>query len=200
MQRDSSSKVCLGLQKESSSKGAFGLRIGESRVKYEYDSPSEAHRSRLYFRDHKEKHNYSDRIHIDEKYEVLLENINFTIKSGEKWAIMGREGSGINALFLSLLGETHLLRGKVKLSGTTNYVSWDRRFFLEASLRENIILGKEFLIDKYIEILEACELDIEAFQDYDQLILVEGAINISTFEQLKILLARMLYQGGEIYL
>ena len=113
---------------------------------------------------------------------------------------MGREGSGINALFLSLLGETHLLRGKVKLSGTTNYVSWDRRFFLTSSLRENVILEKEFLIEKYIEILEACELDIEAFQDYDQLVLVEGAINISTFEQLKILLARMLYQGGDIYL
>ena len=138
--------------------------------------------------------------HEKQERTQVLDHIDMVIKPGQVVGQMGSNKSVINNFFLSLMGETELSTGSIKITGKMNYLSLQRSFFLETSVRENITQNEEWDQKKYEYILELCDLNLANFEDYDQVTVLEGAVNFSQDSQKKIQQSRMLYQGGDIFL
>jgi ABC-type multidrug transport system fused ATPase/permease subunit len=71
-----------------------------------------------------------------------LMNISFQVPKGKLVAIVGSVGSGKSSLLSALLGEMHLLGGKINVVGDISYCD-QRPWVVNASLKDNIIFGKE---------------------------------------------------------
>jgi ATP-binding cassette subfamily F protein 3 len=64
----------------------------------------------------------------------LFENVTFTVGSGEKWGVVGRNGTGKTTLFKLITGETHPTRGTVaRVSGLRFSLMEQHREFAEAT-------------------------------------------------------------------
>ncbi|WP_216689958.1 ABC transporter ATP-binding protein [Hymenobacter siberiensis] len=86
---------------------------------------------------------------------VVLQDVNFTIKKGEKIGFIGSSGSGKTTLMNLLLRFYSQQGGDIKVDGvplTAEYTeAWHRlvgyvkqdTFLMESSLRDNIVLGEE---------------------------------------------------------
>ena len=76
------------------------------------------------------------------KARTVLRGINVTISPGEKVALMGREGSGRKQLFLSIIGEIFMEkgRGSMQTHGKIGYVDGNNLFFIHSSIKNNIIM------------------------------------------------------------
>lgn len=51
-----------------------------------------------------------------------LQNVNFTLRSGELMVVIGYVGSGKTTLLKSILNETKLVRGDMEIKGRVAYV------------------------------------------------------------------------------
>eukprot|EP00246_Nothoceros_aenigmaticus_P013792 TRINITY_DN4941_c0_g1_i1.p1 TRINITY_DN4941_c0_g1~~TRINITY_DN4941_c0_g1_i1.p1 ORF type:complete len:1023 (+),score=185.59 TRINITY_DN4941_c0_g1_i1:213-3071(+) len=136
-----------------------------------------------------------------EEEKSSLTNINLTIPPGHLVAVVGKVGSGKTSLLSALLGEMPKLKGKVKVSGTTAYVS-QGAWIQNGSIMDNILFGKPLDVAKYQEILRICQLqqDLAQFQFGDQTEIGERGINMSGGQKQRIQLARALYQDCDTYL
>lgn len=84
-------------------------------------------------------------------------SINLQIEQGTLVALVGTVGSGKSSLLSALLGEMSKITGEVNVCGRIAYVpqtSW----ILNATLKENILFGKEFDQDLYERVIDACAL------------------------------------------
>jgi branched-chain amino acid transport system ATP-binding protein len=86
---------------------------------------------------------------------VVLEDINFALKSGENVSIIGRNGVGKTTLLATVMGHTRLHKGDVRLAGSSiarlpiyqralaglGYVPQEREIFPSLSVRENLEIG-----------------------------------------------------------
>jgi ATP-binding cassette subfamily C (CFTR/MRP) protein 4 len=87
----------------------------------------------------------------------FLNNISFSVESGELMAITGEVGSGKSLLLLTLLGELPSSSGKIEISGKMFYVSQEPWIF-STTLKQNILFGKPYDPDRFDKIIEVCEL------------------------------------------
>lgn len=62
------------------------------------------------------------------------------------------------------------------------------------------MLSKQFYPTLYWGILDRIDLNVKNFQGEDHIQVLEDGNNFSTTDKRKILVARMLYQGGDIFL
>ena len=84
-------------------------------------------------------------------------SINLQIHQGTLVAIVGTVGSGKSSILSALLGEMNKITGEISVCGHIDYVpqtSW----ILNATLKENILFGKEFNQVLYERVIEACAL------------------------------------------
>jgi len=125
----------------------------------------------------------------------------FKAKPGELCFVIGPTGSGKSSLLMALLGELNIVEGDIALSGKVAYVEQEPWLFV-GSVRDNIILNKEFDEDLYGEVTQVCclETDLEALSDKDQTIIGPKGTNLSGGQKARIALARALYSKSEIYL
>jgi branched-chain amino acid transport system ATP-binding protein len=86
---------------------------------------------------------------------VVLEDIDFALKSGENVSIIGRNGVGKTTLLATVMGHTRLHKGDVRLAGSSiarlpiymralaglGYVPQEREIFPSLSVRENLEIG-----------------------------------------------------------
>lgn len=131
---------------------------------------------------------------------AVIKDVSFHVRQGEKICVIGREGSGKDDLFLSIISELELIRGIVSRRGKVAYLNMKNPSFLKATIRENITLGAEFDKDKFVEILEIVGLNLDKYNGRDLTEIVEGERNISKQDKKKVLLARLLYTDAEIML
>jgi len=97
----------------------------------------------------------------------VLKDINFEIKKGEFFGIVGRNGSGKSTMLKILGGIYQPNKGEVKVSGTlTPFIELGIGFNPELTGRENVFLNGAILgltrkevTRKYDEIVEFAELD-----------------------------------------
>ena len=110
-------------------------------------------------------------------------------------------GSGKSTLLSVIAGEMPVSGGNIQCCGTTAYVP-QMPWVFSGTLRENILFGRPFDFDKYIETIRACALeeDIEGFPDKDQVIVGERGDRLSGGQQVRISLARAVYADCDIYL
>jgi ABC-type multidrug transport system fused ATPase/permease subunit len=84
-------------------------------------------------------------------------SINLKIHQGSLVAVVGTVGSGKSSILSALLGEMNKTDGEVNISGTIAYVPQTAWIF-NATLKDNILFGKEFNQILYEQIIEACAL------------------------------------------
>ncbi|MED6244508.1 hypothetical protein ATANTOWER_013762, partial [Ataeniobius toweri] len=130
-----------------------------------------------------------------------LHRINLRIKRGSLVGICGSVGSGKSSLLSALLGQMTLVEGRVAACGGFAYVS-QHAWILNDSLKENILFGNEFDLDRYNAVLEACCLlpDLAELPYGDMTEIGERGANLSGGQRQRVSLARALYSDRPILL
>lgn len=133
--------------------------------------------------------------------EADLKNINLAVKKGELVAIVGQVGSGKSSLISALLGDMEKLNGQVNVDGTIAYVP-QMAWIQNATLRDNILFGKELDEKLYDKVIHACALnaDLAILPAGDKTEIGEKGINLSGGQKARVSLARAVYSGADIYI
>ncbi len=96
-----------------------------------------------------------------------LQDINFTVKKGESWGLIGKNGSGKSTLLKLISGIITPYTGSVKVTGSISpLIELGAGFDPELTARENIYLNsallgysKQFVNDHFYEIVKFAELE-----------------------------------------
>ena len=123
------------------------------------------------------------------------------VQHGDLCCIVGKVGAGKSSMLLSLMGEIDKLNGSVSLSGTISYAA-QSACVLNATVRENILYGKEYDEARYERVVQACALveDIANLEAGDQTQIGEKGISLSGGQKQRVGLARAVYHEADIYL
>ncbi|CAN6208441.1 unnamed protein product [Urochloa humidicola] len=132
---------------------------------------------------------------------IVLRDISLQLQKGLFIAIVGEVGSGKSSLLNSVIGETRVVSGSINACGSMAYVP-QVPWILSGSLRDNILLGKEFDPRRYEEVIQACALDVDisAMARGDMSYIGEKGTNLSGGQRARLALARALYQNSDVYL
>ena len=98
---------------------------------------------------------------------LALKNINFTVKRGESWGLIGKNGSGKSTLLKLISGIIRPYQGSVTVNGSISpLIELGAGFDLELTARENIFLNgallgysKRFIESHFQEIVDFAELN-----------------------------------------
>eukprot|EP01117_Protostelium_nocturnum_P005317 TRINITY_DN1935_c0_g2_i1.p1 TRINITY_DN1935_c0_g2~~TRINITY_DN1935_c0_g2_i1.p1 ORF type:complete len:1401 (-),score=492.82 TRINITY_DN1935_c0_g2_i1:3171-7373(-) len=131
----------------------------------------------------------------------VLKDINLSFPSGKLTAVVGSVGSGKSSLLSGMLGDVPKMNGEINIYGEIAYAA-QTAWIQNASLRENILFGKEYDRKKYQRVIRVCELeqDLKMLPDGDQTEIGEKGINLSGGQKQRVSLARAVYQDKDIYL
>ena len=136
------------------------------------------------------------------KHEVFLHNLNFEVKKTKLVAVVGPVGSGKSSLISATLGEMHKLNdGKININGSIAYVP-QQAWIQNATIRDNILFGREYNQKFYNKIVKACSLlpDFNIMPAGDKTEIGEKGINLSGGQKQRISLARSLYSNADIFM
>ncbi|GFY18827.1 multidrug resistance-associated protein 1, partial [Trichonephila clavipes] len=133
--------------------------------------------------------------------DCVLKNINLHVPYGKLIAIIGPVGSGKSSLLSGILGELFKKSGSVDIKGSVAYVP-QVTWVLNRTLRDNILLVKHMVEDKYNKVLDLCCLrpDLEILPAGDLTEIGEKGVNLSGGQKLRVNLAQAVYQDKDIYL
>lgn len=141
--------------------------------------------------------------------------------------VVGKVGAGKSSMLSALLGEMNIVQdespdassdsqlippvqlyeeqkgqeAKIYINGSTAYVP-QQAWIQNASLKDNILFGREFHEKFYDQVTESCSLllDIELMPDGDETEIGEKGINLSGGQKQRVSLARSIYSGADIYM
>jgi ATP-binding cassette, subfamily C (CFTR/MRP), member 1 len=130
-----------------------------------------------------------------------LKDISFQIKRGEFIVIVGEIGAGKSSLLAALVGEMRRTEGIVKLGGTVGFCP-QTAWIQNATVRNNILFGKEFDREKYDRVIRDCalEADLEMLPNGDATEIGERGITVSGGQKARINIARAAYNDADIIL
>lgn len=138
---------------------------------------------------------------VNLRLQRTLYNIDLEIEKGKLVGICGSVGSGKTSLISAILGQMTLLEGSIAVSGTFAYVA-QQAWILNATLRDNILFGKEYDEERYNTVLNGCCLrpDLAILPNGDLTEIGERGANLSGGQRQRISLARALYSDRSIYI
>jgi len=129
-----------------------------------------------------------------------LDDVNFDIKKGSLTMIFGEIGSGKSSLLYALMGEMNahqemLKRPDLKINGSMFYVS-QKPWLLSMTVRENIILDKPYIKEKFDRAVKmaALDSDLAMFDNGAERLVSDGADNLSGGQRTRVALASSFYQ------
>ncbi|XP_073445373.1 ATP-binding cassette sub-family C member 5 [Dendrobates tinctorius] len=130
-----------------------------------------------------------------------LYNIDLEIEQGKLIGICGCVGSGKTSLISAILGQMTLLEGSIAVNGSFAYVA-QQAWILNATLRDNILFGKEYDEERYNTVLSVCCLrpDLAILPNSDLTEIGERGANLSGGQRQRISLARALYSDRSIFI
>ena len=137
----------------------------------------------------------------DDASAITLNNINLHCKKGKLTAVIGKVGCGKSSLISACLGEIPKVAGSVAMSGSVAYAP-QQAWIQNATLRDNIVFGKPFVMKKYLGVIDACclEQDIAMLPGGDLTEVGEKGITLSGGQKQRVSLARAVYQDSDVYL
>ncbi|XP_066451295.1 ATP-binding cassette sub-family C member 10 [Eleutherodactylus coqui] len=129
---------------------------------------------------------------------------HLSVRKGTLLAVIGKVGCGKSSLLAAITGELRRLDGDLFVAhqdsgfGFVAQESWIQF----ATIRENILFGREYNQRLYSEVLDACALtqDLGIFPAGDQTEVGENGVTLSGGQKARISLARAVYQEKDIYL
>ncbi|EFA76770.1 ABC transporter C family protein [Heterostelium album PN500] len=130
-----------------------------------------------------------------------LDDISMRCDGASLTMIVGSVGSGKSTLCQSMLGELSLQKGSLGVRGSIAYAA-QQPCITNASLRDNILFGKEMNEERYLEVIECCALerDLEMFPQGDLVEIGERGVNLSGGQKQRVSIARAVYSDADIYI
>lgn len=113
--------------------------------------------------------------------EPVLQNINFRVERGAVTACIGPGSSGKSTFLQALAGQANVLEGSLFV-GEAEMAYCDQNPYLEnASIRDNIVAGLNFDLERYDSILRLCLLhhDIQKLDEGDAYATGDNGANLS---------------------
>ncbi|RNA37460.1 multidrug resistance-associated 1 isoform X3, partial [Brachionus plicatilis] len=127
---------------------------------------------------------------------ILVQNATLGWNKTEPYLCNGK-----SSLVSAILGEMHKINeGKINVNGSVAYVP-QQAWIQNATIRDNILFGRDYDRDLYKKIVSACSLetDFNIMPSGDKTEIGEKGINLSGGQKQRISLARSLYADSEIY-
>ncbi|TGJ86167.1 hypothetical protein E0Z10_g2566 [Xylaria hypoxylon] len=138
---------------------------------------------------------------IDEREPFKLEDLNLAIGRKEIIAVIGSVGSGKSSLLAALAGDMRKTSGEVVLGASRAFCP-QYAWIQNASVRKNILFGKDMNREWYKEVIKACALqpDIDMLPDGDATEIGERGITVSGGQKQRLNIARAIYFDADIVL
>jgi ABC-type multidrug transport system fused ATPase/permease subunit len=136
-----------------------------------------------------------------EREPFALSGIDFTFKRDELVAVIGTVGSGKTSLLAALAGDMRKTHGEVTMGASRAFCP-QYAWIQNATVKENILFGKEYDPAWYAKVIEACALgpDLEMLPNGDQTEIGERGITISGGQKQRLNIARAIYFNADIVL
>ncbi|KAK4561111.1 ATP-binding cassette transporter yor1 [Recurvomyces mirabilis] len=130
-----------------------------------------------------------------------IKNINLDIGRNELIAVIGSVGSGKSSLLGALAGDMRRTTGSLALGANRAFCP-QYAWIQNASVKENIVFGKEFDKRWYNEVIDACALrpDLEMLPSGDATEIGERGITVSGGQKQRLNIARAIYFNADIVL
>ena len=130
-----------------------------------------------------------------------MNGLNLTFGRNELVAIIGSVGSGKSSLLAALAGDMRKTNGEV-IMGASRAFCPQYAWIQNATVRENIIFGKEFKQKWYDQVVDACALrpDLEMLPVGDATEIGERGITVSGGQKQRMNIARAIYFDADIVL
>ncbi|EQC41436.1 hypothetical protein SDRG_01404 [Saprolegnia diclina VS20] len=132
---------------------------------------------------------------------VHLAKLQLSVRRGDLVVVHGKVGSGKSSLCLALLGEMHVLSGRMAVHGRIAYCPQEP-WIQHMSLRDNILFGRPFEADRYASVVNACGLvaDFAQMTFGDRTLASAKGANLSGGQKARLGLARAVYSDADILL
>ena len=132
-----------------------------------------------------------------------LDKINLKVTKGKFVAVVGSVGSGKSSLLSAMLGEMERCSGSVNITGDAQMAYVPQQAWIQnATLKDNILFGKDLDQKKYRRVIKACALkqDLLTLAGGDSTEIGEKGINLSGGQKQRVSLARAVYSDADLYL
>jgi ABC-type multidrug transport system fused ATPase/permease subunit len=130
-----------------------------------------------------------------------LRGIDFAIGRNELVAVIGGVGSGKSSLLAALAGDMRKTNGEVILGASRAFCS-QYAWIQNATVKDNILFGKEMDDAWYAKVIEACALqpDLDMLPNGDLTEIGERGITVSGGQKQRLNIARAIYFNSDIIL
>ena len=130
-----------------------------------------------------------------------LHDMNFSVGRNELIAIIGGVGSGKSSLLAALAGDMRRTTGSVTMGATRAFCP-QYAWIQNASVKENILFGKEYNRKWYDAVIDACALrpDLDMLPHGDLTEIGERGITVSGGQKQRLNIARAIYFSSDIVL
>jgi ABC-type multidrug transport system fused ATPase/permease subunit len=148
--------------------------------------------------------------YYDKKHSIL-DNVNLTIKKGEKIAFIGPSGSGKSTISDILMGLHNLKDGMLKVDGIeinkTNLKDFRSKigyipqqvYLFDGSIKDNVVFGEDYDESKLIDVLKQSQIyDFLLDKDGIDTEVGEGGNLLSGGQKQRVAIARALYSNPDI--
>lgn len=145
-----------------------------------------------------EKKNTEDAVPVEP---FKLKNITLEVGRNELLAVIGTVGCGKSSLLSALAGDMRVTDGKVRMSTTRSFCP-QYAWIQNATVRNNILFGKEYDESWYEQVIDACALapDLEILPNGDSTEIGERGITVSGGQKQRLNIARAIYFNAELVL
>ena len=136
-----------------------------------------------------------------EEQPFRIENIDLSVSRNELIAVIGSVGSGKSSLLGALAGDMRRTSGNVTF-GSTRAFCPQYAWIQNATVKQNIVFGKEYNRKWYNEVIDACALrpDLEMLPSGDLTEIGERGITVSGGQKQRLNVARAIYFDADIIL
>jgi ABC-type multidrug transport system fused ATPase/permease subunit len=128
-----------------------------------------------------------------------IQDISLSIGREELIAVIGSVGSGKSSLLAAIAGDMRRTAGEIKLGAHRAFCP-QYAWIQNASVKDNIIFGREFRQDWYDKVVDAAALrpDFEMLPDGDRTEIGERGITVSGGQKQRLNIARAIYFDADI--
>jgi ATP-binding cassette subfamily C (CFTR/MRP) protein 1 len=139
--------------------------------------------------------------HDEEEQPFEMTGLNLRFGRNELVAVIGSVGSGKTSLLAALAGDMRRTNGEVVIGASRAFCP-QYAWIQNATVRENIVFGKEFKQKWYNQVIEACALkpDLEMLPVGDATEIGERGITVSGGQKQRMNIARAIYFDADIVL